>query len=236
VFTAFYRIARHREMTYAHVLVSLFIMLMPSALSIAFPIENPGNIRALGALPFAMILAALPLAFVWRRIAAVPGAFARAHAVGVVVVILGLILFANYRRYFTQYDANYRTASWNATEIAAVVRAFADSVGDTQHAWIMLHPHWVDTRNVAIHLGELDWQDHTLPDADAARAKLNDEMNALFIVSPSDQTNLTRLREFFPDAQFRIYHSETPGKDFVLVFVPGTHAATNWLGRFKQVQ
>ena len=236
VFTAFYRIVRHREMMYAHVLVAIVMMLMPSALSIAFPIENPGNIRALGALPFVMMIAALPLAYLWRRIAQTPGTLARVQAFSVLAIILMLIAFANYRRYFVQYDASYRASSVNSSEIAATVRAFANSVGDTQHAWIMLYPHWVDTRNVAINLGEIDWQDHTLPDVAAAQTRMNDDANKLFILNPNDQVNLTGLRQVYPEAQARLYRSKTPGRDFVLVFVPGSTPASDWLGSLKQVQ
>ncbi|MBI5305396.1 MAG: glycosyltransferase family 39 protein [Chloroflexi bacterium] len=236
VFTAFYRIARQREMMYAHVLIALFVMLMPSALSIAFPVENPGNIRALGALPFVMIIAAAPLALLWRRLGDAPGAFARWQAVGVLAIILLVILFANYRRYFVQYDASYRSSAGNASEVAATVRAFANSVGDTQHAWIMLYPHWIDTRSVAIALGEMDWQDHTLPDANAAQMRMTDDANKLFILNTNDHANLTRLSEIYPDAQVRVYRSQTPNRDFLLVFVPGANASSDWLGSLKQVQ
>ncbi|MBI3914653.1 MAG: glycosyltransferase family 39 protein, partial [Chloroflexi bacterium] len=63
VVTALYRALRHREMMYAHLLICFVILLMPSALAIAFPIENPGFARMGGAIPLALIIVALPLAF-----------------------------------------------------------------------------------------------------------------------------------------------------------------------------
>jgi hypothetical protein len=41
--------------------ISAFIMLLPSALSIAYPIENPSTTRASGALPFIYVMMAFPL-------------------------------------------------------------------------------------------------------------------------------------------------------------------------------
>ncbi len=126
-------------------------------------------------------------------------------------------------RYFWEFDANYRRASWNSSEVAAVIRSFADSVGDLDHAWILLYPHWIDTRNVAINMHEIEWN-HTLPNADAAQAHAGDPSNKLYILNPGDQANLARLREIFPDGQQRTFHARTPGHDFIVFFVPGALA------------
>jgi hypothetical protein len=224
VATAVYRLARYRETMHAHLLIALFILLMPSALAIAFPIENPGNTRAGGAIPFVMIVTALPLVFIARVIRESLRANTRGYVA--VAAAVGLILlattFMNYRRYFVQYDMVYRDESWNSTEVAATVRAFADSVGDLEHVWILLYPHWVDTRNVAINLGEMAWQDHTLPDAEAATAHVGDGAPKLYLFHPSDRDNLTRLQEIFPNGQLRTFRARTPNHDFVLWYVPGT--------------
>ncbi len=229
---AMYRLIRHREMMYGHLLIVLFVLLMPSALSIAFPIENPGNARTGGAIPFVLIVAALPLAFIVRSIqnAIRPHAAVSLAAFGVVALIFLFIARVNFERYFVDYNASYREASWNSSEVAAAVRAFADSVGDTEHAWILLFPHWVDTRNVAINLGEIDWQNHTLESADAAESQAQDNVNKLYILNPKDESNLARLREIFPSAQLRIYHSRTPIHDFILLYAPGTEAPQKPLG------
>ncbi len=229
---AFYRLARYRETMYGHLLIMFFILLMPSALSIAFPIENPGNTRSGGAVPFVMIVAALPLAFIARSIqsAILPRVAASGAAFAVAALFFLFIARVNFERYFFNYNASYRESSWNSSEVAAAVRAFADSIGDTEHAWILLFPHWVDTRNVAINLGEIDWQNHTLANADAAESQAQDNTNKLYILNPKDESNLARLQEIFPSAQIRIYHSRTPNHDFVLFYVPGTEAPQKSLG------
>ncbi len=232
VAAAVYRLIRYRETMYGHLLTVLFILLMPSALSIAFPVENPGNARAGGAIPFVLIVSALPLALVARAIqnAIRPRAAASLAAFGAVALLFLFIARVNFERYFVDYNASYRDASWNSSEVAAAVRAFANSVGDTEHAWILLFPHWVDTRNVAINLGEIAWQNHTLENADAAEPQAQDNANKLYILNPKDGSNLARLQEIFPSAQIRIYHSRTPNHDFVLMYVPGTEAPQKSLG------
>jgi hypothetical protein len=233
VFTALYRVWRHRETMYAHMLIAILFMLMPSALSIAFPNENPGNIRALGAIPFVMIIAALPLAWLWRALSARTLGSARAQALAVILIFLGLIAFSNYRRYLVQYDASYSNSSWNASEMASVVRAFDNSIGDSQHAWIMLFPHWVDTRSVATHLGDFEWNNHTLPNADAASAQADDGMNKLFLLNMNDAANLDGLREIYPDLQVRAFRSRLAGHDFLIAFAPGDQASLEWLGSLR---
>lgn len=222
---ALYRLARARENAYAFVLGGLAVMLLPSALALAFPNENPSVVRAGGAIPFVFIVVALPLAWWWRvgRAALAQFRWGKLAVVAILVLLFALIARANYMRYFWEFDANYRRASWNSSEVAAVIRGFADSVGDAQHAWILLYPHWVDTRNVAINLGEIGWE-QTLPNADAARAHASEPTNKLYILNPGDQANLTRLREIFPQGQVRVFRARTPSHDFIVFYVPGAVA------------
>ena len=223
---AFYRLIRFRERVYAFVLVGLGVMLLPTALSVAFPLENPSNVRAGGAIPFVFILVALPLAWLLSNFERRVG---RTMAVVFIVLVLALIARSNYERYFIDFNLNYRSASWNSSEVAQVIRGFASSVGDYGHAWILLYPNWVDTRNVAINMGDIGWE-QTLPNADAAATQGADGANRLYVLNPNDGSNLTRLQELFPNGQLRIYHSATPGKDFDLWYVPGTIAPEGSLG------
>ncbi len=66
---ATYRTLRYREMAYAFVLIGIAILVLPSALSIAFPQENPSVVRVGGAIPFVFIVTALPLAWLEKVIA-----------------------------------------------------------------------------------------------------------------------------------------------------------------------
>ncbi len=239
---AVYRLARYREREYLFVLAGIGIMLLPTALSLAFPNENPSDVRAGGAIPLVFIVVALPLAWMvaqWMPAVRqaegerVPppeslGAEGRTGRVPVLPLVLPAVVLlaiagANFDRYFVDFNASYRQFSWNSSEVASVLRGFAGSVGDFDHIYILLYPHWIDTRNVATNMGRIGW-DQTLQTADAAKAQAGDGSNKLYVLSPNDSKNRTRLQEILPNGQERIFHSLTPGHDFVLWYVPGTIA------------
>jgi len=217
---ASYRLMRYRERTYLFVLICLAVMLLPSTLSLAFPNENPSTVRSSGAIPFVFIIAALPLAWLGRALRESLG-----HVAGVacIALILAVTTGANYMRYFHDYDLSYRQSSWNTTEVAEAIRAFVNSVGDYDHAWLLSYPHWVDTRNVAINAGRIGW-DPLLSNAELARDWAEDGANKMFVLNPSDRGNLAKLQEFFPDGKLREYHSRAPGRDFYVYYVSGNIA------------
>ncbi len=217
---ALYRMARYRERSYAFVLMGLVFLLLPTALALAFPNENPSNVRAGGAVPLVFILVALAPAWIARNLW---HEGRRRAAVGFVTVLLVAIATINSGRYLHDFDESYRRLSWNSSEVATVIRSFAESVGDYDHAYIMLYPHWIDTRNVAINMGKIDW-DQTLPDIAAASVHVSDAGNKLFVLNPNDTGTLARLQDLMPTGQLRLFKSRTPGKDFVLWYVPGTIA------------
>ncbi|MDE3090064.1 MAG: glycosyltransferase family 39 protein, partial [Chloroflexota bacterium] len=152
---AFYRLVRFGEKTYGFVLIGLAAMLLPSALSLANPGEDPSLIEAGGAIPFVFILAALPVVWTARAVSgSARAAWGRAAAVGFIVLLVAVSARANFQRYFGDYDLVYRQAAWNSSEIAATIRGFAKSIGDSDHAWIIAYPNWVDARNVGIDMGQ----------------------------------------------------------------------------------
>jgi hypothetical protein len=214
---AVYQLIRFRERSYAFVIMGLAIMLLPTALSLAFPNENPSNARAGGAIPFVFVLVALPLAWLWRSLKQFrPGP----AAIGVTMVLLAAIAGINYVRYFRDFDQSYREKSWNSDEVAQVIRGFAESVGDYAHVWILLYPHWIDTRNVAINMRRIGW-DQTLADVEQAQSHAKDANNKLYVLNPNDAEHLVRLQDIMPNGQLRVFKSRTPGHNFVLWYVPG---------------
>jgi hypothetical protein len=215
---ALYRLLRFREQAYAFGLIGLGIMLLPSALSLAFPNENPSNVRAGGAIPFVFIVVALPIAWVARALRQM---LPQVASIAFVVILITLIARVNYLRYFRDFDVSYRGASWNSSEVAGAIRGFAESVGDYDHAWVLLYPHWIDTRNVAINMGRIGW-DQTLPNADVAQSQVKDGANKLYVLNPNDRDNLKRLQRIFPNGQLRVFRARTPGHDFYLWYVSGT--------------
>ncbi len=222
---ALYRTLRFREKVYAFVLLGWIGMLLPSALSLAVPGENPSLVEAGGAIPFVFMLAALPVVWTVRAIAQSDGRVFRGRvaAAGLLALLLAVAARANFNRYFVDYAQTYRQSAWNSSEIATAIRGFAQSIGDAEHAWMMVYPYWVDARNVGTNLGQTGWA-QTLANADAARTLPNDPANRLFVLSAQDRDNLARLETLFANGQPRLFHARTPGHDFVLFYVPGTSA------------
>ncbi len=216
---AAYRLLRHRELTYLILFVGIFILLLPSTLALAFPLENPSVVRAGGAIPLVMILAALPLTL-WQRQFRALGS----RGLGLVLVVPLLLWCAkiNSDLYFIAYDDQYRRAAWNTTEVAAVLGNFAETQGDKKHIYVVLYPHWVDHRAIGIHLGEMNWDDHLVQNQDTLRQQAADPAAKLYALRPEDSPDLALLRALYPNGVQRLVKSKTPDRNFVTFFAPGT--------------
>lgn len=232
------RLLARRDWRMAALLVSLPILLLPSTLSLAFPNENPSVVRAGGAIPVVMALAAYPLWLTWRRVRALPaGDVARPLTALTLVVALGVAAWHNHTLYFDRYAKNYANSAENASEIGAVIRAFAESVGSYATAAVRPYPHWVDTRAVGMYAGDF-WagfpplmHDYAIAYADLGRYA-TDPRAKLFILHPadvagvrddSDPPTLPELRRLYPNGTLsRHVSSRGPAFDFYLYTVPAT--------------
>ncbi|MBI5030183.1 MAG: glycosyltransferase family 39 protein [Chloroflexi bacterium] len=234
-----YLMIRFRKPTYLYLLAAFVAFLLPSALSLAFPNENPSLVRTGGAIPFAAILLALPLAALGRRnpFSGKPVKEQKENNQenGVLILrenasrvetslrwvliggICATIIALNYRWYFYDFDANYRHFAQNSSEVAAVMSKFADSKVDLRHAYFIGYPYWIDGRAIAINLGDVRWQNFSLNAKDWLNA---DHVNRLYILHPSDLANLKTLKDHYPQGQTQVHLSRTPGKDFISFFVP----------------
>ena len=215
-----WRLFRYRERRDFFLLLSFFVLLLPSILSLAFPLENPSVVRTGGAIPFVMLIAALPLLAIWRRLGQLPG---RASPILAAVLLAGLLIFAtteNYRWYFGRYEQNTLQSLWNSTQMGQAVRAYvASGRVDMAHVYHVAFPFWVDTRNIAINAGDITWNNAIVTPADIA-ALPNDGTPRLFLLFPDDNQAMTILYQTFPAGQLNRYLSHRPGKDFYLFYVP----------------
>ena len=136
---------------------------------------------------------------------------------------LGIVLFllaanSNYDLVFNQYRKNYDLSSWNTSEMGAVYKDFATSIGSRDTFWLVGYPYWVDSRLVSIVAGFTDRDCAILPDA---LADTTTETRAkLFVLHPLDSTSLIELQHLYPQGTTQIYHSKYETKDFVMFFVP----------------
>lgn len=212
-----YRLIRAREYPFILLFISLFILLLPSTLALAFPDENPSVVRAGGVAPMVMILAALPLAL-WRRQFARLGS--RLMGLAAVCLVLAGIVWLNYQLYFYRYDDEYRRAAWNSTEIAATLREYAVAWNDWEHIYIVSAPHWVDHRAVGIHLRNYDFDSHLVENQDALREQASDPARKVYALKNIDYDDLALLQELYPDGETLPVPSRTPGRDFVIFVTP----------------
>lgn len=221
------RLVVRRDPADAFLLVAGLIMLLPSALAIAFPIENPSATRASGTLPIVYLLAAWPLALIRQRWSAVLGRVqGTALAVVLIVMLLGGAAVLNFDTYFNEYDASYRFAALNPSQVAAEVRKIVGPDAPLEGVWLQGWPHWHDYRAIGIEAGEVTFDNAIL---DVAHLELVLQNNAdffdtwrplVFIVHPDDADALAVLRREFPAGEARHYTGSLPGRDFILFVVP----------------
>jgi hypothetical protein len=202
-----------------YVLASFGALLVPSVLSLAYPEENPSAVRAGGAIPVVMLIAALPLSLMTAAASdRIPGRTGRLFP----ILPAGLVLLAialNADWYFNRYRLHELAASWNATEIGAVARAFVEEGGELNHVYHVAFPHWVDTRNIGINAGQVTWENAVLDLEDIAYHTLSPAPK-LYLLHPQDYEAARRLQELYPVGHLDRYDSPRPGKDF-LVFRVG---------------
>jgi hypothetical protein len=218
VLYALYRTVRAGEYyPYAWLVLALFILFLPSTLALAFPDENPSVVRAGGAAPIVMVLAALPLAQ-WRRQFVPLGS--RGLGFGAVLLVLGGIVLLNYNLYFFRYDDQYRRAAWNSTEIASTLRAFAQAHNDWEHIYVLSEPYWVDYRAVGIHLGNYNFRDHLVETLDQLRIQAEDPAPKLYALTDQDPETLNLLKALYPSGTVEQINARTPGRDFIVFYAP----------------
>jgi hypothetical protein len=139
------------------------VMLLPSALTLAYTIENPSFTRASGTIPVVFLLAALPLGTLCWRLSQMPRRVADAIPAGaaIAVVLVAGVLWQdtrpNWDNYFTHYRLSYG-ASWRPyREIAKPLRAFAQGEGSYGNAFMVAYPHWLDHRILGTMAGDIRW-------------------------------------------------------------------------------
>ena len=241
---------RRRDTVYWLVPLMLFIMLLPSALSVAYPIENPSATRTSGALPEAYLIAALPLALVGRSLVRLLGRRAGTLlAVGLIGVVAVGSYVANADTYFVDYHDSYLISSLPYSEVGSVLRAFAEGDGSYGNAFMIAYPYWWDHRALGIEGGVIDWPNGIIsidqtPDflfGAAGRQtayRLDPDKPLLFFLSPEDDLSLTQLQRWFPDGTAEDRQSYQPEDTYRLYTVPplGTTGLLEWFARSTQAQ
>lgn len=233
---------RRRDVVLGLVPIGLFIMLLPSALSIAFPVENPSHTRTSGAIPFAYLIMALPLAVIvdqmWRQ-----DRVRKLIAVGLSGFVILASYDANTRTYFGDYPQVYSDSFDPYTEPGRFLEGFANSNGSYGNAFMIGFPHWWSHRAIGLAGGlETYWPNgivsrDAIPEMLEAAALRNDAFrldpnkDLLFFYSPDDVETGQRLQALFPEGREARYQTYARNNDFMWYMVPalGTQNLTEWL-------
>ncbi len=227
------RMVKRRDVADWLMPAALFIMLLPSALSIAYPIENPSATRTSGSLPEAYLFAALPLALVWLTIRRLfPNWLGKVAGSAVVGVVLLVVAKANWNMYFVDFNESYTNSSPAPyTEAGRFLRGFADSGGSLGNAFMIGYPYWWDYRALGIEAGVTDFPNGIFSYKDvpefikttaerSGKYQLDSDKDLLFFYNPADTDSETELQTLFPNGMKQLIHSYKPGDDFIVYRVP----------------
>lgn len=195
-------------------LLSIPLLMLPSTLSLAFPAENPCLNRTAGALIPVMLIAAAGFCSCFDVLANA----LRKHTAGFIVFCLmsGAILYSiganNFDLIFRRYAYEYNRSAWNTSQIGAVIKGFADSVGSYETAYVIPFPHWVDTRLVGINAGN-PGKDYAF-DKSLVSSLPKDGTPRLFIYRDTDEEAASAVRAVFPYGVEQLHLGPYSGKNF----------------------
>ncbi len=198
------------------------IMLLPSALNLAFPRENPSTVRAAGALPTVLALAALPPSLWVFRQGRENWAAAAARLVGAAVLAF-ILLRTNADRIFVAYAEAYCQRALNAAEAAELISGFYRLTGSQRDAFYVAYPYWFDSRLIGMWLGNLDWP-HTVL-SEELPGVLPDHLRRpgpkLYLIHPQDRLSLLTLQSAYPrGVPTEVPRQRCAGEGMVAFWVP----------------
>ncbi|MCJ7694777.1 MAG: hypothetical protein MUO40_05050, partial [Anaerolineaceae bacterium] len=210
---------RNRHWLYLFLILSIFVLLLPSILSIAFPEENPSLSQASGALVPAFIITGSTIYLLLSMIIGkLPQKIGSIVAISVGFLLILLSSTHNYDLVFKQYKQNYLASASNITEIAKVLEQFNNTSGSFDTAWILGYPHWIDSKLVAITLNEIDHDFTIWPESIEQTRNITEAK--MFLLNTADDAGKQSVKETYPEGTLWEYSSKQAGKNFLIFFVP----------------
>jgi hypothetical protein len=143
--------------------------------------------------------------------------------------LIGLLVWGsavqNFDLVFRQFDDNFRKSAWNSSEMGAVIKEFGLAFGETDTAWVIPFPYWVDTRLVGVWAGIPNrdfamWPDRLAETQQFSGPKLFIAKADLENASGNDKASLDLLKGLYPQGSLALHRSASSGHDFWVYFVP----------------
>lgn len=199
--------------------LSIGLLVLPSALSLAFPRENPHPSRAGGAVVPVFVIAAVTLVAVadWGT-GTFKGRTGQRIGYGFAGALFAITAINNYTLVVDRYAEQTRQSLWNASELGAIARGFGEFVGSYDQIYVVAYPHWVDSRLVAIEAGHpgddfIIWPEQISELEPITQARL------LFL-HPQDEPDRSRLMAMYPNGILSHHGTEVKGKEFDVFWIP----------------
>jgi hypothetical protein len=146
---------RRRDVALLIVPISLLLLLLPSAVALANPNENPSHTRASGAMIGAYVFTAWGLMLLADAVSTVITS-PRLRRPSKVIVFAGVALISlnwTHTIIFGPYDDFYQSSWSPQVEAGAYMRGFADSGSGFGNAFILAGANFFDYRGVAVEAG-----------------------------------------------------------------------------------
>ena len=214
---------KQRSIWPALILGSGVLMLIPSALSIAFPRENPSVVRTGGAMPMLMIVCAIVpgnLLSSQRFAAHAPHRLFKYLTLIATGFLCVAVIMVNYQRVFVDYPAQYCPRAQNASDIAHEMDVWVAQGHSRSNAWLVGYPYWVDTRAVGVFIGDI-----TFPNAVGAAVNLQDAASVdlhgqpgWFALNEEDAASLQSLKRKYPQGQVKLVTGSQCSEKHFIVF------------------
>jgi hypothetical protein len=221
-----FRLRVRRDPSDVFIILAGLVMLLPSALAIAFPGENPSLTRASGTMPIVFVLAAWPLALIRQRWSAVMGQHVgTAMAAVLAAILIGTAAVINYQTYFVEFDLSYRNSALNPSEVADAIREVISPEASLEGVWLQGWPYWHDYRSIGTEAGDITFHNaildlSMLQNLIVGSPELFTPRPLVFIVHPQDTGSLAFLQETFPDGKAEYHAKDIEKHSFYLFIVP----------------
>lgn len=202
------------SLRWALVAVGLFVLTLPSTLSLAFPDENPSINRSGTAIPVVFLIAALTVVSLVPR---------RRGTMRIVasVALSALLLFSvalNYRQYFVDFHDSYDRTVDHAISMARVLDEYRRQGVPLRQTYLLYSDFWVDGRNIAFELGDPSWSSTQIfptgqmPPPTPARP-------LVFLHTP-EAPILAELKKAYPEGKDRVVLETFSDRNFAVYYVP----------------
>jgi len=230
------RMIRRRDVVDWLLPVMLVVMLLPSALSIAYPVENPSATRTSGTLPEAYLFAALPLALIAAQLMRIAPRRGMLIAAGLSAIVILASYQSNQAVYFGDYARYYTGSSLPYSDAGKVLKGFAESGGGYGNAYMIAFPYWWDHRAIGLEAGLTDWPNGIIALSDTPNFlylasqksdgyRLDPDRDLLFFYSIQDDETERQLKTWFPTGYAQVFQSYQPEDNFKLYRVPALGSA-----------